>query len=311
MAENNQKIRFQVEWLWALFPTFLGLGLVVLFSEMDLIEFNFSVHDLDTFILLLGLLATISMSSVIISREAIRGMARITERRLRLEFAEERARFLSQLNHEIKNPIMGIKIALDNLAETPESEKRHQIRSSISTQIDRLSRIVTDLRKLAELDKHQIERSEVDIHMVAEDAFSLAQENPDAPDRQMRLELQVNLPHISGDYDLLLLAVHNVLNNAIKYSRPGDQVSLNVAVRDNDIQIAVRDTGMGIAEDELPNVWDELFRSDSVKDIPGSGIGLALVRRIIERHGGQTTIHSALNHGTTVCLHLPVTVQNN
>jgi two-component system OmpR family sensor kinase len=108
-----------------------------------------------------------------------------------------------------------------------------------------------------------------------------------------------------GDQDLLLVAIYNLVNNALKYTGTGDTVAVRAFVEDEMAVIEVRDEGIGISPADLPYIWDELYRSERVRDIPGSGIGLALVKLIIERHGGKIEVQSQLDQGTTVRVYLP------
>ena len=306
--KDDEPLRFKSQWLWALFPAFLGVIIVALLAEFKIIEFDFSINDVDTFIILMGLLLTIGLSSILISREAMRQMQRRSDQQALAAFAEERARFLRRLDHEIKNPLMGIRTALDNLAETADFDQRQQIRSAIYEQIDRLTRLVSDLRKIGDLDRREIEQFPVDTITLLQDAFTIATEHDLASSRHLHLDIPHALPAVFGDYDLLLLAIHNVIHNALKYSVEGDDISLSAASADNQIVIRIHDTGPGITAKDLPYVWDELYRSESVKGTSGSGIGLALVKRIIERHNGNVAIESQVDQGTTVSITLPVYV---
>lgn len=222
------------------------------------------------------------------------------------QFTSERVRFLRRLDHEIKNPLMGIKTALDNLAETTNPQKRLQIRGVINEQIDRLTRLVADLRKIGDMQYHEIERLPVDVAMLLDDAFSIACDEEHCQDRELQLIKLNYLPVICGDYDLLLLAIHNILNNALKYTQKNNWVRLSASSEDGQVIITIADNGPGIDAKDLPFVWDELYRSEQVKGIEGSGIGLAMVRQIIERHGGYTKIRSSVEEGTTVYLYLPI-----
>jgi two-component system OmpR family sensor kinase len=141
------------------------------------------------------------------------------------------------------------------------------------------------------------------------DAFSMAQEQPGAAERHLNLSIPQApwpLPNVRGDTDLLLLAVHNLLQNALKFSRPGDTLELRAFEDGTDIVIEVADTGPGIPEDEQSHVWEELYRGEAGRSIPGSGLGLALVRAIAERHNGRVNLRSRLGQGTVFSLRLPV-----
>ncbi len=303
MTVNGDNLR--LFWLWALSPVAFGLLMVVLLAEFQLIEFHFSIHDIDTVILFSGLLLTTLITFVLLSREAIRRIQITTERRLRLAFADDRTRFLRRLDHEIKNPLMGIQTALDNLSQENDSAQRGVIRVAINEQIDHLARLVADLRRIGDLEQYEIERLPVDTALLLEESFSMISDHENASTRELLFDVPADLPLITGDYDLLLLAIHNILVNALKYTHPGDKIRLAARVEDDSIYIAVTDTGPGIQPHDLPFVMDELYRAQQVKDIAGSGIGLSLVRRIVERHQGRVVIDSAPGKGTRVLLCLP------
>ena len=114
------------------------------------------------------------------------------------------------------------------------------------------------------------------------------------------------MPKVSGDPDLLFLAVHNLLENALKSSRPGDTVELHASEDGTSLLIEVADTGPGIPGEEQPHVWEELYRGEAGRGVPGSGLGLALVRAIAERHNGQVSLRSRPGQGTVFTLRLPV-----
>lgn len=297
--------KFDWTWLAALLPALLGVLIVVVLAELDVIEFNFSIHDLDTFLVLIGLLITIVLSSILISREAVRRMQQFSLSQARKESLAEHTRFLRRLDHELKNPLMGIRAALVNLADTDDAEVRQQIRASIDTQVMRLTRLVLDLRKVAEIEMQPIEQIPVALDALLREALMLALDEIEPASRQVDIDIPPELPALNGDPDLLLAAFFNLISNAVKYSQMGDSIRVSVHVEPNSIVVEIEDSGIGIAPDDMPYVWDELFRAERAKAFAGSGIGLALVKRIIERHGGTVQLRSELERGTTVTVHLP------
>jgi two-component system OmpR family sensor kinase len=149
----------------------------------------------------------------------------------------------------------------------------------------------------------------VDVAELLREAVSLAQEQPQADARQLALTLPQApwpVPDVLGDWDLLFLAAYNLLDNALKFTRPGDTVEVRAFEDGASAVIEVADTGPGISEEELPRVWEELYRGRGARGIPGSGLGLALVRAIVERHGGRVTMRSRAGRGTVVTMRLPV-----
>jgi two-component system OmpR family sensor kinase len=158
------------------------------------------------------------------------------------------------------------------------------------------------------LETRQLELSIVNLDEMLREVFEFAQSKTENNPRQLSLQIPQApwpLPNITADHDLLFLALLNLLDNAIKYSQPDDTIELRASENGNTVVIEVADTGPGIPDDEIDEVWRELFRGKGARGIPGSGLGLALVQAIITRHNGQTKIRSRSNQGTVVSVHLP------
>ena len=222
--------------------------------------------------------------------------------------AEDRRRFLRRLDHELKNPLTAIRAGLANLSEFAAHDGIHDVLASVETQAMRLSRLSSDLRKLAELEEKLVEQSHVDMSALLRDAFSMAQEQSSAKERHLTLNLPQApwpLPGVRGDPDLLFLAVYNLLENALKFSRPADTLELRAFEDGQEVVIEMADTGPGIPEDEKIHVWEELYRGELGRGVPGSGLGLALVRAIAEKHNGRVGLRSRLGQGTVFTLRLP------
>ena len=218
----------------------------------------------------------------------------------------DRRRFLRRLDHELKNPLTAIRAGLANLAD---SAGRSEALGSVEAETLRLSRLVTDLRKLAELDTLPFERVAINLAELLTEALHLAQEQPAAQTRQLNLILPQApwpLPAIYGDWDLLYLAIYNLLDNALKFSRDDDTIELRAFEAGRWVVVEVADTGPGIPAEELSYVWQELYRGGGARQTPGSGLGLALVRAIIERHNGAITLRSRVEQGTVATVRLPL-----
>jgi len=234
---------------------------------------------------------------------------RETAIQMRAHAAEDRRRFLRRLDHELKNPLTAIRAGLANLSETSNLEFRREALTSVEAETLRLSRLTADLRKLAELETRPLERGPVHLAELLQEAMGLAQEQPQAQTRHLTLTLPQApwpLPLISGDWDLLFLAVYNLLDNALKFTQSGDTVEVRAFEDGATVVLEVADTGPGIPEVELPHVWQELYRGQGARGIRGSGLGLALVQAIVERHGGQTNLRSRAGQGTVFTVRLPI-----
>ena len=219
--------------------------------------------------------------------------------------AEERAaaaaagrRLLRRLDHELKNPLTALLAALADGGEQPAARAQAQ----------RIRGLLTDLRRIADVETAPLETATIAVEPVLRDAVELVSGDSGRP---VRLDVPSAPwpPSVRADPDLLLVAVHNVVANAVKYSQPGDVVEVRAresgAGDARTVTIEVADTGPGIAEEDRAVVWEELARGHPPADVPGSGVGLALVRLIVERHGGTAELSSRVGTGTAVALHLP------
>lgn len=222
--------------------------------------------------------------------------------------SEERRRFLQRLDHELKNPLTAIRAGLTNVTQQPLEPYAAEEVSAIQAQVLRISRLVADLRKLAALEITPLETTTVNMAELLTDVVSVLGDQAETEARRISLNVPNApwpLPDIEGDPDLLLLAVHNLLDNAIKFTSPGDTIEVRAFDDGDDIVIEVADTGPGIPADEIEQVWEELYRGQQARGVPGSGLGLPLVRAIIEKHGGNIDLRSKPDQGTIFSVRLP------
>lgn len=297
-------------WLWltVLLPAALGAATSFVLSRTLSQPPSFYLHvDIVALAWLIGLLCSLAWGGLLASYAWAerRGIAQTAH--VQAQTAEERRRFLQRLDHELKNPLTAIRVALANL-DVSLANGQQETLSSVQTQVLRISRLVADLRKLAELETRPLENSPVDMNTLLQEIVAIMQERPEAADRQVTLTLPQApwpLPHISGDWDLIFLALYNLLNNALKFSEVGDRVEVRAFEDDAAVVIEVADTGPGIPEQEQSQIWKELYRGQGARGVPGSGLGLALVRAIVERHGGRATLRSRAGQGTVFTLRLP------
>lgn len=237
---------------------------------------------------------------------AVAAAARAADEQARAGARADHDRFVDRLDHELKNPVTAIRAAL---AAHPEAGSGH-LRTA-DEQAARLGVVVGDLRRLAELRSCALELAAVDLPTLLEDAVATVRGELAARGERRELRTQFpeapwQLPPVVGDSDLLFLAVHNVLANACKFTDDGGLVEVRAAEGDGWVDVDVADTGRGIAGDELELVLEELARGSNARGVPGSGLGLSMVRTVLERHAGSVTVRSRLGEGTNVRLRLPL-----
>jgi two-component system OmpR family sensor kinase len=218
---------------------------------------------------------------------------------------QERRRFLQRLDHELKNPLTAIQTGLNNVADVSQDPYVKGEVEAVRTQVGRVSHLVADLRKLAALETASIEMDNVDLSDLLEEEVQALQESAHRDISLMLPSAPWPLRQVAGDRDLLLLAVHNLLDNAIKFTGEADTVEVRAFEDDQQIVIEVADTGPGIERDEADQVWDELYRGKGARGVEGSGLGLALVKMIVEKHGGRVGLRSQSGRGTVFTMRLP------
>ena len=216
-------------------------------------------------------------------------------------------RLISAVAHELRTPLTAILGHAEILGSCqPEEETLwRRSRDFIASEAERLARLVEDLLTLSRLDLTPLRRRAVNLRAVVEEAisslFQAAEEN------KVRLVLQSppNLPRILGDRDRLYQVFLNLLDNAVKYSVPGGEAVVRLALEADHVEVEVRDDGAGISPEDLPHVFEPMFRSEGVRYAPGTGLGLTIVRTILEQHGTSIGVQSVSGRGTTFHFRLP------
>jgi two-component system, OmpR family, sensor kinase len=220
---------------------------------------------------------------------------------------DSQRRFVADASHELRTPLTAIRTNVEFLARVPSarSEDRVEALRDVLTELRRMESLVGDLLALARLEAaaarparrtFRLDHMLADVHR---DALRAA-----AAGVEVRLG---PLPEtwISGDRDDLRWAVWNLVDNALKYTRTG-AVDLRLRAENGRAELTVRDTGIGIAEGHLDHVFDRFWRAPSVRGMAGSGLGLAITRWVAQAHDGTITVESAVGHGTTFLLTLPL-----
>ena len=222
---------------------------------------------------------------------------------------ERRRSFIRRLDHELKNPLTGLRAALANVSESASATDRDRAAASARRDVERLTRLLADLRKLSDLDERPLERFPVYVPNILEEIVEAASSLPAYQGREVNL-LIANvppLPLVTGDRDLLGLAFYNLIDNALKFTPQGSAVEVRAREDGRTVIIEVADGGTGIAAEDLPHLFEELYRGANARGVEGSGLGLALAGRIVDLHGGSLKVASRQGerHGTIFSIHIP------
>jgi heavy metal sensor kinase len=231
----------------------------------------------------------------------------------RLESAfNEQQRFIADASHELRTPLAVLRGETEvALAKRRTADEYQQSLSLIQEEAERLSRIVEDLFILARqpIDAPaRLMRERVLLNETVKDCARAAQVL--ASRKGVRLITENDVPSIqlTGDKELLTRMLLNLLDNAVKYTPAGGEISLALTRQNGNAEITVRDTGIGIAESDRQRIFDRFYRVDKARSraLGGAGLGLSIVRWIVEVHGGEIHIDSSPGRGSTFTVDLPL-----
>ncbi len=214
------------------------------------------------------------------------------------ESTRAQRQLVADASHELRTPLTSVRTNIEVLAgdRTLPPEDRRRLLSDVVEQLGEMTMLISELIELARAEQHVAEPEDVRLDLLVADAVERARRN--RPEVVYTVDLEP--VSIEGVPATIERAVGNLLDNAAKWSPPGSEVE--VAVRDG--QLVVRDHGPGIADEDLPFVFDRFYRARAARGMPGSGLGLAIVRQVAEAHGGDVVAEQADGGGTRMVLRL-------
>lgn len=229
----------------------------------------------------------------------------------RQEAIRHRDEFLAMLAHELRNPLAPISNASELLGRYmgPSPEARATL-AILQRQVRHLTRLVDDLLDVERISRGQINirKETIDVRTVLDQAVETVQSGVQAKFQRLNVHKPSSPVFVSGDLARLVQCLGNIVHNAAKYTESHGEIDVNVEESPAELKITVRDSGIGIAPDVLPTIFDLFVQGHRTMDRAdgGLGIGLTVVKKIIQLHGGSVSADSAgLGRGTTVTIHLP------
>jgi signal transduction histidine kinase len=216
--------------------------------------------------------------------------------------------FVSIVSHEFRTPLTGIQGFSEMMqGEDLTLEEMREYAGDINKDAHRLNRMITEMLDLDKMEsgRMEIHRESVDLNaMVSEAADRI---RPNAPLHPVSLRLDPMVGELSGDRDKLTQVMANLLNNAVKYSPNGGEIVVSTRVEGNAAHVVVRDHGMGIPKNALETIFERYGRVESLatRHIQGTGLGLPIVRQIVQLHGGAVWVESTVGEGSVFHVTLP------
>jgi signal transduction histidine kinase len=228
---------------------------------------------------------------------------------------EARNAFVAKATHELRTPLTNIRLYVETAIEDGENDPalRAKALNVISQEARRLENIVGEMLSVSEIEAGSFKLNRGDVRLDALFAELAADYEAPAKDKNIHLKLNLppKLPAIKADREKINVALHNLVANALKYTPPNGQVTVNVNVEKVALTIEIIDSGIGIGPEDQKRIFDKFYRAKDprVDKIVGTGLGLTLAREVVRLHGGEITVDSQIDKGSTFTLTLPISVE--
>jgi signal transduction histidine kinase len=214
---------------------------------------------------------------------------------------------LAIVAHDLRNPVHAIMAAAAMLGLQATDEKSRRHLAVVERSAAEMERLISDLLDAARIDAgtFALQRAPLDASTLIEERVEEFQTQARSKYVALRCEVPEEIEPIDGDRDRLVRVLSNLLSNALKFSPEGRDISVRAANDERAVRFSVKDSGVGIAENDLPNVFDRFWQGDRVSST-GAGLGLWICRGIVHAHGGRIWVASKVNRGTTFYFTVPV-----
>lgn len=228
------------------------------------------------------------------------------------DYEKMRKDFVANVSHELRSPLTSINGFIEALIEgkNKDEQEKNKYLSILQKETNRMSTLVNDLLEISKFDAQKVhfDMSSFPIDTVIKRAIAILKPQLDEKKLTVKTIISNKIPQCYGDEDRIEQVIHNLLENAIRYSPQGVKLLIDARLLKNEIVVEVTDNGPGIPKDEQQRVWERFYRvdKDRSRGNGGTGLGLAIVKEIIDRHGGQVYIDSEVEIGTMFGFTLPI-----
>ncbi|RMD63598.1 MAG: PAS domain-containing protein [Alphaproteobacteria bacterium] len=244
--------------------------------------------------------------------DSLRVERALRERAEALETADRlKSEFIANISYELRTPlnaIVGFAEILENQFFGPLNERQVEYSRAIVEASQRLISLINDILDLATIEAGymELEQTDVDVRELLDSVRTLGQERARTRNIELRVECPADIGRIEADPRRLKQALFNLLSNAFKFTPEGGVVTVEAARDGNDLVLSVSDTGIGISAEDLDRVFGKFERGSAQAGHSGAGLGLSLVKSLIELHGGRVTLDSRPDEGTRVTCRIPI-----
>lgn len=249
------------------------------------------------------------LNLVAVGLEKARAQEEVNRAQVARQSEELKSTLLDALAHEFKTPLTSIKAVTTDLLSNPEESLSQEQRGLVAIAdegADRLDRLVTEAIQLARIEggKFQLNRG---VHFPSSLLSAALRQTKSLTDgRDLKVQVEDNLPLVFVDAELIVLMLAHLIDNAVKYSRPGSPILIGAKADGKAVTIYVADQGPGITDDEQTRIFDKFYRGRNGQHLKGTGMGLAIAREIMRAHGEEIWVKSSPDQGSEFSFSLPV-----
>jgi two-component system phosphate regulon sensor histidine kinase PhoR len=223
---------------------------------------------------------------------------------------QARRSLMVNLSHDLRTPLASLQAMIETLQDGALDERAAALDflRRMDEEVQSLNRLVNEVLELSRIETGQLElyRAETELGELLERAAARLEAQAQQSDIGIELDVAADLPLPNVDASRIEQVLLNLLQNALNFTPSGGSVTLAAALDDDHIVVRVQDTGIGIAPDDLPHIFERFYKADRARSSGGTGLGLAIAKHLVERHGGQIWAESQLGQGTTVSFTLPL-----
>jgi PAS domain S-box-containing protein len=259
-----------------------------------------------------GRIVSVHLAPVLMGQEFLGTVSVFRDITAEVEAEQAKSEFVSTVSHELRTPMTSIKGYADLLlmgAVGSLTGEQERFLTIIKSNTDRLTLLVNDLLDISRIESGRLILTPRVVHVgdLVTQVITAMEARAIERDLDLRADLPSVLPEVFVDPDRVIQILTNLVGNACRYTPSGGKVVVSARMRDNEIHVSVRDTGIGISEEDQQRLFSRFFRSEDplVQEAPGTGLGLSITKSLVEMHGGRIWVESELGKGSTFIFSLP------
>jgi two-component system phosphate regulon sensor histidine kinase PhoR len=229
-----------------------------------------------------------------------------------LRLNKMKSEFISNVSHELKSPLTSIRMMTEMLHQNRvrSEDRKSEYYSVMLEESEHLSHLIDNILDFSRMedDRKKYNFTELNLDELLDKFLESARERLAEPGFRILYHHPDQVPPVNADMNAILQVFYNLVDNAIKFSGTSKQIDVSLLTQDGELLFCVRDYGIGISAKDHEKIFERFYRAEEPQSmgIKGSGIGLTIVKKIVEAHKGRLTLESRPGEGSTFCVHLPV-----